>query len=559
MSTPTLTSVPLGDLTELMTANRDAINAALTAHRHPSRIALYARISSDPDDTREGTDEQVTDLRRYAERHYVGVPVVAEYVDDDRSAFKASVRRDRFEDLLRDAALGVFDLVLVRDTDRLYRRLDELPRIVADLVPHAQIVARLEGEVDLTTAAGILRAQMLGAVAEHESRRKGERVADNARHRAQNGRMTASTRPFGWAWRQPCDGVPTVAGGECEHRKPHPPALRPRQGARAGLVPHPTEGPALAEAYRMVADGASLRHVARWLVAEGFTGARGAQVRAEQVGDMLKMPRHAGLVAHRGRLVADAKDGHRIVDVDLWQQVQLILGDETRRTSPGRPANTPLSGIATCGRCDGPMNASNKHSAGKRLPDGEQGPRGGKRAKGATTPVYICSRNMHLTKKRQDVDDHVLTTIGQLVIDYAPRLAQEAATDAGPAENLARREVLRLKEQIKGYQRLSAQMDPDDLVAILNKLRADVVEAEQRSAVVAARPGVVRLTAAEDVAAEWQRLVEAENREPLRRVIRELVESVVIHPRQAGSRRLPVDQAVRITWQPWVRKAAKAR
>ena len=165
--TTTTAPAPLGDLTELMTANRDAINAALTAHRTATRIALYARISSDPDDTREGVDEQLADLHRYAERLHPGIPVVAEYVDDDRSAFKASVRRDRFEDLLRDAALGLFDCVLVRDTDRLYRRLEELPRIVAELVPHAQITALMEGEVDLTTAAGLLRAQMLGAVAEH--------------------------------------------------------------------------------------------------------------------------------------------------------------------------------------------------------------------------------------------------------------------------------------------------------------------------------------------------------------------------------------------------------
>jgi len=538
--TPTL---PLGDLTELMTANREAINAAVAAHRQPTRIALYARISSDPDDTREGTEEQVTDLRRYAKRHHPGLPVVAEYVDDDRSAFKASVRRDRFEDLLRDAAYGVFDLVLVRDTDRLYRRLEELPRIVAELVPHAQIIALMEGEVDLTTAAGILRAQMLGAVAEHESRRKAERVAANARHRAQNGRMTATTRPFGWAWKQPCDGVPAAAGGECEHRKPHAPAHRPRQGSRAGLVPHPTEGPGLAEAYRKVADGASLRQVGRWLEAEGFIGVRGGPIRPELVGAMLRMPRHAGLVAHRGRLVADAKDGHRIVDVDLWQQVQLILDDPGRRTSPGRPANTALSGIASCGRCGGPMNASNKWS------------RSGSTKKVA--PVYVCSRNLHLHKNRRLVDDFVLTTIGQLIIDYAPRLAEEAATEAGPAEALARREVARLGEQIKGYQRLAAEMDPDDLVAILNRLRADLVAAEQRSAVVAHRPGVVRLTAAEDVQTAWQALVEAEDREPLRQVIRELVETVTVYPRPAGSGPLPVDQAVKITWQEWVREAVE--
>lgn len=572
MSTATLknTTVPVGDLADLMAANRDAINAAVAAHRNPTRVALYARISSDPDETEEGVDEQLTDLRRYAATRLDGLPVVAEYVDDDRSAFKASVRRDRFEDMLRDAQLGLFDAVLVRDTDRLYRRLAELPRIAEQLVPHAQIIALMEGDVDLTTAAGILRAQMLGAVAEHESRRKAERVAANARHRAQGGVMTASVRPFGWAWRQPCDAGeecrhPARACAECRrakqaktctHRTRHEPGARPVAGSRAGLVPHPTEAPALATAYQKVADGASLRQVARWLTAQGFSGAKGAVIRPEQMGAMLKLPRHAGLVAHNGRLVADAKDEARIVDVNLWQQVQIILDDEGRRTSPGRPANTALTGIATCGRCGGPMAASNKHSAGKRLPEGERGPRGGRRAKGAVTPVYVCSRNLHLTKSRALVDDYVLATIGLLVVDHAERLAGEARTDARPAELVARREVGRLQEQIRGYQRLAGQMDPDDLVAVLNGLRAQLVEAEQRAAVVTRRPAVARLTATGDVAGAWAALVAAEDREPLRQVIGELVESVTVHPRPTGGgRAVPVDEAVQITWQPWVRAA----
>ena len=355
--------------------------------------------------------------------------------------------------------------------------------------------------------------------------------------------MTATTRPFGWAWRSPCDGVPSAAGGECEHKKPHAPATRPRQGSRAGLVPHPTEGPALATAFQMIADGASVRQVTRWLHGEGFSGARGGQITPEAVSGMLRMPRHAGLVSHRGRLVADAHDGQRIVDVDLWQQVQLILGDPARRTAPGRPANTALSGIATCSKCGGPMNASNKWSTSSK----------GRKA----VPVYVCGRNLHLFKTRALVDDFVLGTVGELVIGYAPRLAQEAVTDAGPAEALAQREVARLREQIKAYQRLAAEMDPDDLVVILNRLRADLVEAEQASAVVANRPGVVRLTAAEDVRTAWQELVEAEDREPLRQVLRELLETVTIHPRPAYSAPLPVDEAVQITWQPWVRQATE--
>jgi hypothetical protein len=65
-------------------------------------------------------------------------------------------------------------------------------------------------------------------------------------------------------------------------------------------------------------------------------------------------------------VVAEAADGQQIVPVALWQRVQGILTDPERRTSPGRPSGTPLSGIARCGKRGGPMNASNKWEKGGR-------------------------------------------------------------------------------------------------------------------------------------------------------------------------------------------------
>ena len=97
------------------------------------------------------------------------VQVVDEYVDNDRSAYSGKPRPD-FERMLSDAALGGFDVVIVWASDRLYRRLADLTRITEELAPHARIVAVMGGgDIDLTTAEGILRAQVLGSVAEFES------------------------------------------------------------------------------------------------------------------------------------------------------------------------------------------------------------------------------------------------------------------------------------------------------------------------------------------------------------------------------------------------------
>ena len=255
--------------------------------------------------------------------------VVEVYEDNDVSAWRGAAR-PAFERMMADARAGRFQVLVVWASDRLYRRLTDLVRITAELAPHARIVTVMGGEVDLSSAEGIMRAQIMGSVAEFESRRKGERLRARAEQRARTeGRQMASVRPYGWAWVDPCPG-----GERCDHgrRCEAGQARRPRLGSRRGLVPHPVEGPLVAEAITRVSHGASLRSTALWLVSEGLV-----DINPASLGVVVRNPRHAGLVWLRGQVVAEAADGLRLVDREVWQRAQSILSDTARRTSPGRP------------------------------------------------------------------------------------------------------------------------------------------------------------------------------------------------------------------------------
>lgn len=590
-------------LAALMATNRDLINTITMTE--PTRLVTYSRISdTSHSEDGEGVGEQRDDSIRHAERHYPDAVIVGHYIDDDTSAYKEDVVRDDFERMLRDAKSGAFDGVIVRDSDRLYRRLDELPRIIKQLVPYARIIARQEGEVDLTTASGLMMARIKGAVAEHESHRKAERIRDNARHRAQGGRMTSSTRPFGWAWKEPCDAgdgchhkgracadcKAAKRSRDCEHKTWHAPGELPVIGSRQGLVPHPVEGPLLAKAYEKVADGKELRTVGRWLASQGARGVGGGMFRPDSLLYMLRSPRHAGLVAHgryteeeakkvgkrpgEWRVVAESVNGHRIVDVDLWQQVQTVLDASAKRKTPGRPANNFLTGIAKCGRviCKSCAKgeADQRHHGGgdpASLVEAEQphpyepmvcgapmvaGTKHNTRVSGekVKTQMYQCSRYVHTRKVRADVDNYVLDAVGVYVIEHADELAAKATVGPGAAEQLATREVDRLGEQIASYQRLAADFDPADLAAILADLRAKQTEAKRKAVVIAPRPAVAALVASENVAATWEALVEAEDRAPVRAVLRELLDEVTIKP--TGKRGAPLDECVEIRWGSWV-------
>ena len=84
-----------------------------------TRVALYARVSTDLQEKEETIESQVEDLRCRARDR--GYDVVAEYLDDGYSG--ASLERPGL-DRLRDAlGCGEFDLVLFHSPDRLARKV----------------------------------------------------------------------------------------------------------------------------------------------------------------------------------------------------------------------------------------------------------------------------------------------------------------------------------------------------------------------------------------------------------------------------------------------------
>jgi len=86
---------------------------------------------------------------------------------------------------------------------------------------------------------------------------------------------------------------------------------------RTGLVVDDVESHVLAEAYQLIADGGSLLAATRLFANSGLPTRKGGQWKPSTVRTALMNPRNAGLVAHRGEIVSEARDGQRIVSVEL--------------------------------------------------------------------------------------------------------------------------------------------------------------------------------------------------------------------------------------------------
>lgn len=445
-----------------------------------STAAIYTRISLDEQDG-AGVARQEVDCRDLAERE--GLTVAGVYCDNSISAYSGAPR-PAFERLLEDVRAGHVDTVLVWATDRLYRRMGDLLRII-EALRDVPVVAVKSGRIDLSTADGRAYAKIVGTIAEQSSEKTAERVAAAARQRALSGRSTTGSRPFGWA----------------------------RDGA-GNLTPDPIEGPAVADAYRMLLEGRNLSQIARDLTAQGFTGSKGGPITQARVSAILRHPRHAGLVQYRGQLVDEVESAEgRIVDVDTWRQAQRILTTPGRKTK-GRPAHALLAGFLTCYKCKGPVRASSNQS------------RAGVRYK-----TYACASN-HVSWRREELDELVAGKVERWLVANIDTLRRAAAET--PAKDSARLEAEadRLRDDRAALaDALSAgALTVTAYAAAVGSVEARLAEVEAQ--LVPVLPAASRaILGASDVAAAWR----AGDLAARRAVLAEAVgTTITVHPKRSG-------------------------
>lgn len=470
------------------------------------RAAVYTRLSYSADDG----SETLTHARQrdacleLAER--LGAEVVAEYSDTD-SAYTGKPRRG-LEQALQGAEGGEYDVLLVWAADRLTRRVADLTMLTERLTSHVRVVTFTGSDIDLSSSEGLFNAQIMGAVAEMESRRRGERVAARIHQRAtKEMRMAAGgRRQFGWAWADPDPDNPE----------------RPRRGSRAGCVPHPTEAGYMRQAYEKVAAGASLTSVARWLNEMGQTGPTGAPFMLNTLRSALRSSKHAGLVTYRGQLIGEDASGLRIIEPETWHAVQRVLDSRARGT---RSAMTLLAGLIRCGFCGASANASTAvGSAGSRV------------------AIYKC-RTCHRTRRRALVEPAVIETVTAYLNRNAGGLSIAAPGPKG-SELAAEAEALRGRLESLAAMFADGTTTAEGFAAADRAARSRLAQIERQAARAGGRPATAAL-AGDRPGDVWRGLVETDL-DRARAVLAELIETVAWLP---GKPYRPTLADVAINWR----------
>lgn len=145
-------------------------------------VALYARVSTL--DKGQDPEMQLREMREHARLQ--GWTVFSEYVDHGISGSKDS--RPQLNRMMADAQVRKFDAVLVWKLDRFSRSLRMLITSLETLAASGVSFVSLRDNLDLTTAAGRLMFQMIGAFAEFEREITRERVRAGLRHARAKGK-----------------------------------------------------------------------------------------------------------------------------------------------------------------------------------------------------------------------------------------------------------------------------------------------------------------------------------------------------------------------------------
>jgi site-specific DNA recombinase len=384
---------------------------------------VYVRISSDRTGERAGVDRQTEDCLALCARLGLVDPLVI--TDNDVSAYTRRKVRPGWRRLVGMVERGEVQAIVAWHSDRLYRRSDDLNEIIRliDAV-HVDIHTVTEGDIDLSTATGRLHARVVGAVAEHESEHKSERIARRHLQIAEAGDWKGGGRTLGYE----SDGV----------------TIEP---VSAGVV---------REAAQRVLAGESSTNVARWV-----SGMLGRQMYPHALVRSLKSPHIAGMRIHwpqrereawedrrkRGEVSGDypphflslhAKRGNwpGVLDESVWRELlALFEGRQNRR----RPHRSLLAGRLRCGLCGKPLGWGVDQNS---------------KVKGGKYAVYRCSPGYGGCAKVSIAGAKIEPWLVGMVTAYAQHYSHRLSTapEAGrDAAHQRDRLLVRLDEQASAF------------------------------------------------------------------------------------------------------------
>lgn len=308
------------------------------------KAVIYARFSSDRQ-TEESIAAQVRACREYAEKH--GMEVAQIYADEAVSGkeSKTGLRRE-YQRMLKDAAGGAFDVILIHKFDRVARSLTEHVNLQARLSKWNIELVAVAQDFGGGAEAKIMKALMWSMSEYYIDNLAGE-VRKGQRETALQGKHNGGVPPFGY------------------------------DIAEQRLVINPLEADYVRRIFAACLAREGYTEIVTELQAAGITGKRGKPIRYPQIYEILRNEKYTGVYlfsptesesrADR-RSKPDAvriENNHpAIITREDFEKVQEIMRSRQRCG----PKNHYLcSGLVYCS-CGAKMHITISRGEGARIP-----------------------------------------------------------------------------------------------------------------------------------------------------------------------------------------------
>lgn len=441
-----------------------------------------------------GVDRQRQDCEALAAE--LGFTVIKVYTDNDLSAYSGKPRPE-YQQMLDDLRAGLYGTVIAWHTDRLHRSPAELEEYI-DVCEPRRVQTRTvkAGHLDLTTATGRMIARQLGVQARYEVERMIERQRRARDQKVQRGEWSGGPRPYGWE----ADGV----------------------------TPIREEIAVIRETAEAVLAGASIRSLAADLNERGLLTSTGARWDGSSLARMLKRPRNAGILQHRGEEAGPSK-WDAAIDEPTWRSLRSVLDDPSRIPAASNVRKHLGSGLYLCGVCGEALTSFSKGS--------------GKPAK------YKCRKNECVLRDLVLLDTWVQGSLLRRVTapDAAELFAarEEDGVDVKGAQEDLRAAREQLDELAAAFG--AGEIDMQEWRVARSGARARKERAEALLASAVKVSPVAGLIGAEDVEAKWAGLDLARQRAAIDWAMTVRVLPARIGRQHGGSYWDP--DAVRIEWK----------
>ena len=158
-------------------------------------VALYARYSSDNQRV-ESIVAQLRACREYCQRY--GYTIIKEYADEAMTG--TNDRRPQFQQMLRDAEAGMFEMVIAHKVDRIGRNEFDYYTNRHKLESFGVQLAFAAQGFDVSTPEGGLMNNMLVGLAAYYSRNLSKEVKKGQRENVLQGKATGGKPLFGYRY-----------------------------------------------------------------------------------------------------------------------------------------------------------------------------------------------------------------------------------------------------------------------------------------------------------------------------------------------------------------------